>query len=61
MIKYSTDRRTDRRAKRSTLDDFLQSLEVEYRELQDLRERVKTAEAAARQIKLRGSKTRKPS
>jgi hypothetical protein len=47
MIRYSTYRSTNRRTNPSTPTQLLSSLEKEYRELQDLRERVGEAEAAA--------------
>jgi hypothetical protein len=47
MIRYSTYRSTNRRTNPSTPIQLLSSLEEEYRELQDLRERVREAEAAA--------------
>jgi hypothetical protein len=47
MIKYSTYRPTNRCTDPSTLIESLRSLEKECRELQDLRERVREAEAAA--------------
>jgi len=46
MIKYSSSRSTNR-TKSDALTDLLRSLETEYHELQDLRERVRKAEAAA--------------
>lgn len=46
MIKYSSYRRTNR-TKSNAPTDLLRSLETEYHELQDLRERVRKAEAAA--------------
>jgi hypothetical protein len=47
MIRYSTYRYTNRRTNPSTPTQLLSSLEKEFRELQDLRERVREAEAAA--------------
>jgi hypothetical protein len=47
MIRYSTYSSTNRRTNPSTPTRLLSSLEKEYRELQDLRERVREAEAAA--------------
>jgi hypothetical protein len=47
MIRYSTYGSTNRRINPSTPIQLLSSLEKEYRELQDLRERVREAEAAA--------------
>ena len=47
MIRYSSYRGTNYPTNPSTPDQLLSSLEKEYRELQDLRERVKKAEAAA--------------
>jgi hypothetical protein len=47
MIRYSNDRPTNRRINPSTPVQPLSSLEKDYRELQDLRERIREAEAAA--------------
>jgi hypothetical protein len=47
MIRYSTYRFTNLLTNPSTPIQPLSSLETEYRELQDLRERVREAEAAA--------------
>jgi hypothetical protein len=48
MIRYSAYHTTDHHAKRSALCNSLCLLEAEYRELQNLRRRVKSAEAAAK-------------
>jgi hypothetical protein len=55
MIRYSAYRGTNYRTNSSASTNFLHSLETEYRELQDLRERVRKAEAAAaKRLGLRG-------
>jgi hypothetical protein len=46
MIRYSSNRSTNR-TKSNAPTDLPRSLETEYHELQDLRERVRKAEAAA--------------
>jgi hypothetical protein len=48
MIGYSSDGGTNYRTNPSAPTKLLCSLAIEYRELQDLRERVRMAEAAAR-------------
>jgi hypothetical protein len=48
MIRYSSYGGTNHRTNPSAPTKLLCSLETEYRELQDLRERVRMAEAAAR-------------
>jgi hypothetical protein len=47
MIRYSSYSSTNYRTKSNALTSLLRSLEAEYHELQDLRERVRKAEAAA--------------
>jgi hypothetical protein len=47
MIRYSSYRGTNYRIKSDAPTNLLRSLETEYQELQDLRERVRKAEAAA--------------
>ena len=47
MIRYSSYSSTNYRARSNALTSMLRSLEAEYQELQDLRERVRKAEAAA--------------
>ena len=47
VIRYSSYHGTNYRTKPSARTDLLRSLETEYRELQDLRQRVRKAEAAA--------------
>ena len=48
MIRYSPSGGTNYRTNQSAPTNLLCSLAIEYRELQDLRERVRMAEAAAR-------------
>jgi hypothetical protein len=47
MIRYSSYRGTNHRSKSNAPTNLLRSLETEYHELQDLRERVRKAEASA--------------
>jgi hypothetical protein len=57
MIRYSAYYGTNHRAKPSASCNSLCSLETEYRELQDLRRRVKSAEAVAELTKRRATET----
>ena len=50
MIRYSASRSTIRLTDPSALTELVSPVEKEYRELLDLRERVKKAEAAAKRL-----------
>jgi hypothetical protein len=50
MIRYSTSRSTIRLTNRNALTKLVSAVEREYRELLDLREQVKKAEAAAKRL-----------
>jgi hypothetical protein len=50
MIRYSSYSSTNYRTRSNALTSLLRSLETEYHELQDLRERVRKAEAAATRL-----------
>jgi hypothetical protein len=55
MIRYSSYRGANYRTKSTAPTNLLCSLETEYHELQDLRERVRKAEAAsAKRLRPRG-------
>ena len=54
MIRYSTSRSTIRLANQNTLTELVSAVEKEYRELLDLREQVKKAEADAKRFEPRG-------
>ena len=56
MIRYSSYGGTNYRTNPSAPIKLLCSLAIEYRELQDLRERVRMAEAAARDAPARSKK-----
>jgi hypothetical protein len=57
MIRYSAYGATNYRMKPSAaLSELRRSLEIEYRELLELRERVREAEAAAQRLKPRDTK-----
>jgi hypothetical protein len=58
MIRYSTSRSTIRRTNRNALTKLVSPVEREYRELLDLRELVKKAEAAAKRLGRSKLKTR---
>jgi hypothetical protein len=60
MIRYSSYGGTNHRTSPSAPTKLLCSLETEYRELQDLRERVRMAEAAARAAPARSKKSALP-
>jgi len=57
MIRYSAYNGTNYRAKPGASCNSLCSLETEYRELQDLRRRVKSAETVAELAKQRATET----
>jgi len=50
MIRYSTSRSTIRPTNPSALSELVSRIEKEYRELLDLREQVRKAEAAAKRL-----------
>lgn len=50
MIRYSTSRSTIRLTNPNTPTELVSTVEKEYRELLDLRERVKKAEAVAKRL-----------
>jgi hypothetical protein len=54
MVRYSTSRSTIRLTNPNALTELVSRVEKEYRELLDLRERVKKAEAAAKRLGSRG-------
>jgi len=54
MIRYSSYGGTNYRTKSNVLTSSLRSLETEYRELQELRARVREAEVAATRRRPRG-------
>jgi hypothetical protein len=54
MVGYSTSRSTVRPTNPKALTELISRVEKEYRELLDLRERVKKAEAAAKRLGPRG-------
>ena len=54
MIRHSTSRSTIRLTNPNALTELVSPVEREYRELLDLRERVKQAEAAAKRLGPRG-------
>ena len=56
MIRYSSDGGTNYRTNQSAPTKLLCSLAIEYGELQHLRERVRMAEAAARDVPARSRK-----
>jgi hypothetical protein len=60
MIRYSSYGGTNYRTSPSAPTKLLCSLEIEYRALQDLRERVRKAEAAARNAPARSKKSALP-
>jgi hypothetical protein len=61
MIRYSAYGGTNYRMKPSAaLSELRRSLEVEYRDLLELRERVREAEAAAQRLKRRGREVESP-
>ncbi len=57
MIRYSSYGSTNLRTNQTAPTKLACSLAIEYRELQDLRERVKMAEAAARDAPARSKKS----
>ena len=57
MIRYSSYGSSNYRMNQSAPTELLCPLEKEYRELQDLRERVRMAEAAARDAPARSKKS----
>jgi hypothetical protein len=54
VVRYSTSRSTIRLTSPNALTKLVSPVEREYRELLDLREQVKTAEAAAKRLGPRG-------
>ena len=60
MIRYSSYASTNYRTNQSAPTKLLCSLAIEYRELQDLRERIRMAEAAARAAPARSRKAAFP-
>ena len=56
MVRYSSDGGTNYRTNQSAPTKLRFSLAIEYRELQDLRERVRMAEATARDAPARSRK-----
>ena len=58
MIRYSSYSGTNYRTNPAAPTKLLYSLETEYRELQDLRERVRKAEAVARDAPARSKNRR---
>jgi len=60
MIRYSTSRSTIRPTNPSALSELVSRIEKEYRELLDLREQVRKAEAAAKRLGPRGKLKKRP-